>query len=617
MTFLGAASFKSSTDPSNFPKHWSIFRPSSYYFEEFFDGRGVGLSLLADSGKILLAFQHHRVHEGARGGAAPYRISAAISPELLDACTKITTHLRFTGVAMFEFRRNFATGRWILLEVNARPWGSIPLPISLGIDFPFCWYQLLVRGERTQPRDYRIGIYGRNLGLDFQFLLSEISEARSLGARSRVLARWLASFSHIFVGRERDDTIVADDPLPGFMELSGIVSSYGRRLATRLPVASELEGFVERRRVTRALRQAIEKSGRVNLLFVCFGNICRSPFAEAVAAKLTKKYGDRVVVTSAGTYQMSGRESPADAIEVARTLDFDLAQHRSRVLDDGMVEDATIIFVFDTKNRFTILSRFGALKNSPILLGHLDPSNKSGEIADPFGHGRTAFDRAYRQIETSIRALEDQLETAFAKANGSMAAFSGPRQIDLDSDHKLMFSLRPVGDFREIANVWRDLERRSNASFFLTWDWIGCWLEQANSPGFLLSGTLDGQVVLLGIVHPALYRRHGIISSEALLLNQLGRPELDCVTIEYNGFLIDKDASSSTLPACLAFLREPGIATIIGRPWDEIHLAGVPDKFEKQVTGGGLIVWEKSRKPSWRVNLDSIRSSGGNCISII
>ena len=51
----------------------------------------------------------------------------------------------YTGVAMFEFKRN-DSGGWILLEVNARPWGSMPLPLSLGVDFPYRWYRLLTAG---------------------------------------------------------------------------------------------------------------------------------------------------------------------------------------------------------------------------------------------------------------------------------------------------------------------------------------------------------------------------------------------------------------------------------------------------------------------------------------
>ena len=64
---------------------------------------------------------------------------------------------------MFEFRVNTENDTWILLEVNARPWGSLPLPVGVGVDFPYRWYRLLVDSVETPPRRYRIGIYGRNL----------------------------------------------------------------------------------------------------------------------------------------------------------------------------------------------------------------------------------------------------------------------------------------------------------------------------------------------------------------------------------------------------------------------------------------------------------------------
>ena len=50
---------------------------------------------------------------------------------------------------MFEFRVDNGSGAWALLEVNARPWGSLPLPVALGADFPYRWYRLLVEGDRN------------------------------------------------------------------------------------------------------------------------------------------------------------------------------------------------------------------------------------------------------------------------------------------------------------------------------------------------------------------------------------------------------------------------------------------------------------------------------------
>ena len=594
--------------PAQLPEATAHLPADSYYIEEFFDGSGVGLSLLAHRGDILLAFQHHRVHEGARGGAAPYRVSAPLAPELLAACQKITTHLEYTGVAMFEFRRNFTTGRWILLEINARPWGSLPLPIALGIDFPFRWYQLLVHGERTPPRDYRKGIYGRNLGLDFLFLLSEISGSASVSARFGVVCRWLASFSHLLIGRERDDTIVADDPLPGLLELAGLLRNYGHRLAARLPITAEVEGLTEHNRVRRALQRAMKTSGRINLLFVCFGNICRSPFAEGIVANLSAEHRDRVSVTSAGTYPVSGRTSPNEAVEAADAFAVDLAQHRSRALDDRMIEDASIIFVFDEKNCAAILSRFGTPNVPVVLLGRLTRKSKRGEIADPFGRPSEEYNRTYDQITDAARSLQRSLAAVLPRAEGGRTGIT-KLFVDYQLDTQITFSICPIDDYANLAETWRDLETRANASFFLTWDWIGCWLEQARVPGFVVSGRRNGKVVLIGIVHPASYRRHRVINSHALLLNQTGNPELDSITIEYNGFLIDRNIGGP-LQGCLEFLQHAEVTKIVGRRWDEIHMDGVPESFELEARDSGLNVWLRSRKPSWRVKLDEIRKSG-------
>ena len=132
----------------------------SQIFEAFFPGIGTGVSVLAHDGRVLQAFQHRRVHEFQ--GESYYRVSEEFSPPLIDAVNKMMEATGYSGLAMFEFRVNTGTGTWILLEVNARPWGSLPLPVALGIDFPYHYYRLLVDGVETPARSYKIGIYGRN-----------------------------------------------------------------------------------------------------------------------------------------------------------------------------------------------------------------------------------------------------------------------------------------------------------------------------------------------------------------------------------------------------------------------------------------------------------------------
>ena len=67
---------------------------------------------------------------------------------------------------MFEFRYNPVTADWVLLEVNARFWGSLPLPLSLGVDFPRFLYELMARNTEVPQVNYSAGIMARNFALD-------------------------------------------------------------------------------------------------------------------------------------------------------------------------------------------------------------------------------------------------------------------------------------------------------------------------------------------------------------------------------------------------------------------------------------------------------------------
>src|SRR5205823_4450714 len=67
-------------------------------------GKGVGVELLAHEGDVLLAFQHERVHEPLHGGGSSYRKSVALDAHLLNAAAALMRALKYTGVAMVEFK---------------------------------------------------------------------------------------------------------------------------------------------------------------------------------------------------------------------------------------------------------------------------------------------------------------------------------------------------------------------------------------------------------------------------------------------------------------------------------------------------------------------------------
>lgn len=200
--------------------------PSRYLVESFFPGAGVGVSVLAKDGMILQVFQHRRLRE-RKAGPSTYRVSEEVHEGLYEACARICTHTGMTGVCMFEFRCNRQSGQWVLLETNARFWGSLALPVAIGVDFPGFLYDL-VACQLQHPRvHYRAGIRSRNFMLDGVNLLRKVPQLQ----RSEIFA-WLSDVGDFLLqpfgwisGREHSDSFVRDDLKPALWECAGLLQS--------------------------------------------------------------------------------------------------------------------------------------------------------------------------------------------------------------------------------------------------------------------------------------------------------------------------------------------------------------------------------------------------------
>ena len=391
------------SDPAHLGHLLADAEPDSLLLESHFEGGGLGLSVLAHDGRLLQAFEHRRVHE--RSGSSFYRVSAAPSPDLVEACAAITAGIGYTGVAMFEFKR---TGRdWIMLEVNARPWGSLPLPVALGVDFPYRWYRLLVDGAETPPVPYAVGVFGRNLVPDMMSALADAETHAGHLRRAAALAQRLAGARRMLVNAEKQDVLVRDDPAPARAEFANIARSGLTRLQRIAP---------GRRRLEIARAETILRSvpAHPRILFACQGNICRSPYAEIVLRDLL---GDAATVSSAGMMPRPGRPSPDLFRTQARSEGLDLDAHRSAWLDRESARSASLIVLFDRVNQAAFADRYPDLPVPTILLGDLIGI---GEIDDPVDGDRATVAAAYRDIRRGVERLSALLNrTAAAGAPAS------------------------------------------------------------------------------------------------------------------------------------------------------------------------------------------------------
>lgn len=114
--------------------------------EEHVDGEGWGSSVLFWNGEKIAGFTHRRLREKiATGGTSTLR-EAARNDALEEAAEKIFSHVEWHGFAMAEFKVSPTTGKFWFIEVNPRLWGSLPLAIAAGVEFPYLAYLCATEG---------------------------------------------------------------------------------------------------------------------------------------------------------------------------------------------------------------------------------------------------------------------------------------------------------------------------------------------------------------------------------------------------------------------------------------------------------------------------------------
>jgi protein-tyrosine phosphatase len=139
------------------------------------------------------------------------------------------------------------------------------------------------------------------------------------------------------------------------------------------------------------------------VLVVCFGNICRSPYA---AARLRERLGrcgaDYVQVKSAG-FIGPGRPSPTEARESAAARGIDLTGHRSELIDPAVMGQTDLVIAMTRAQARRLRDEFPFSDAEVISLGDLDPAPVEREgIRDPVEQPRQVFDAVYGQIDRCV-----------------------------------------------------------------------------------------------------------------------------------------------------------------------------------------------------------------------
>lgn len=155
----------------------------------------------------------------------------------------------------------------------------------------------------------------------------------------------------------------------------------------------------------RAARRALGAARPGVVLVLCHGNICRSPYAQAVLDRERTRLGSSGSVISAG-FILPGRPPPEPALEVAATRGLDLSGHRSRAVTEEMVREAAVIVVMERWQRRKVLSLVGRVDAPVLLLGDLDPEPIIRRaIQDPIDRPLDVFEHVFSRIDACCAEL--------------------------------------------------------------------------------------------------------------------------------------------------------------------------------------------------------------------
>lgn len=152
-------------------------------------------------------------------------------------------------------------------------------------------------------------------------------------------------------------------------------------------------------------------SGPKQILFLCTGNICRSPLAHVYAAAKLKERGlPSVAVASGSTLGLVGTPAHELSVQAAREIDgLDLTAHRARPLTKFLLQESDLVLVMTEEHREQCNRKFKGGKERVKLLGAFRPGGKDrapeGEIDDPLGKDYDYFLEIYEQIKEGVDGM--------------------------------------------------------------------------------------------------------------------------------------------------------------------------------------------------------------------
>jgi len=135
---------------------------------------------------------------------------------------------------------------------------------------------------------------------------------------------------------------------------------------------------------------------KIQILFVCSGNTCRSPMAEGFCRQILMD-GSKYRVISAGTSATNGERATPEAIAALLSKGIDISQHSSQILTADLIRESSFIFVMGERHRQKVLELCPEASGKCFLLA------ENSDIADPFEEGQEVYNKCATQISDLVQ----------------------------------------------------------------------------------------------------------------------------------------------------------------------------------------------------------------------
>ena len=154
-----------------------------------------------------------------------------------------------------------------------------------------------------------------------------------------------------------------------------------------------------------------QSRGIRKILFVCLGNLCRSPMAEYLLRDKLKRKGETdIEISSGGFLDQKGAHVPEEIYNLMKEVGIDISKHRSSPIDKKRIKESDLIIVMEIRQEDQLVRLCPEEASRIFILSQFDKENPiRRDVADPIGRSSSFYRNCYVDINALVEGLTEHI----------------------------------------------------------------------------------------------------------------------------------------------------------------------------------------------------------------